>query len=395
MKTFGDRLLHGNLSDDDFFRYFMVVALFSFLCPNSSTLPSPKYLGALIDVKSVKDWDWSKFVFQWLWSSILTYRKKKRQTIGGCWYFFAAYLDFVNFGSRKPVPQKLPRILCWKGSMIKDYSSYDYVSSDKYEKRPVKSIEETCYAESLLLDDACASFRKSLDTDCYFLSPQEMYERHGRGVHDDPMPGNSDGRIPSTANVSEKDYQPMFDDHAAPMCDEDYEPMGHGARIPMPAGSTTNIVEDVAPTMPATTTVNEQVVDPIIPGPTNIVDDEVFVTKRVDSHGTYNGSTSENCAVSQATKVIPSNNSSIEGTRKRKRRNIALQSPSTNGVASRTRRGLSQCLGKSPLSYRKDDDAQEGETTSAVAGPSMDKIDNIPGLSRSLKNEHMRPYLYH
>ena len=91
-KTFGDKLLHRNLSDDDVFRYFIVVALSSFICPNSSTLPSPKYLGALIDVKSVKDWDRSKFVFEWLWSSISTYRKKKRQTIGGCRYFFAVSL---------------------------------------------------------------------------------------------------------------------------------------------------------------------------------------------------------------------------------------------------------------------------------------------------------------
>jgi len=86
---------------------------------------------------------------------------------------------------------------------------------------------------------------------------KEMYECHGHGVRDDPMPGNSYGRIPSTANVSEEDSQPMFDDHAAPMRDEDYEPMGQGARIPMSTGSTTNIVEDVAPTMPAATTVNE------------------------------------------------------------------------------------------------------------------------------------------
>ena len=90
----------------------------------------------------------------------------------------------------------------------------------------------------------------------------------------------------------------MFDDHAAPMRDEDYEPMSQGARIPMPAGSTTNIVEDVAPTMPAATAVNQQVMDPKIPGPTNIVDDKVSVTERVDSHGTYNGSASENYAVS-------------------------------------------------------------------------------------------------
>ena len=31
---------------------------------------------------------------------------------------------------------------------------------------------------------------------------KEMYEHHGRGVRDDPTPGNSNGRIPSTANVS-------------------------------------------------------------------------------------------------------------------------------------------------------------------------------------------------
>ena len=86
---------------------------------------------------------------------------------------------------------------------------------------------------------------------------KEMYERNGRGVRDDPTPGNSDGRISSIASVSEEDSQPMFDDHAAPMRDEDYEPMGQGARIPMSTGSTTNIVEDVAPTMPAATTVNE------------------------------------------------------------------------------------------------------------------------------------------
>ena len=36
----------------------------------------------------------------------------------------------------------------------------------------VKSIEETCYAESLLLVDACASFRDSLYTDCRLFDEQ-------------------------------------------------------------------------------------------------------------------------------------------------------------------------------------------------------------------------------
>ena len=94
IKTFAKKLVGNTLSDDNIFRYFMVVALSTFLCPNSSTLPSPKYLGALIDVSTVKNWDWSKFVFEWLFASISLYRKKQRRTIGGCIYFFAVCLFF-------------------------------------------------------------------------------------------------------------------------------------------------------------------------------------------------------------------------------------------------------------------------------------------------------------
>jgi hypothetical protein len=87
IKTFGDKLLGDTLSNDDVFRHFMVVALSTFLCTNSSTFPSPQYLGALIDVSKVEEWDWSKFVFGWIFNSISNYRKKNRSTIGGCRYF--------------------------------------------------------------------------------------------------------------------------------------------------------------------------------------------------------------------------------------------------------------------------------------------------------------------
>ena len=40
IKTFGEKLLGDTLSDDDVFWYFMVVALSTFLCANSSTLPN-------------------------------------------------------------------------------------------------------------------------------------------------------------------------------------------------------------------------------------------------------------------------------------------------------------------------------------------------------------------
>ena len=89
IKSLGQKLLGNTLDDDNVFRYFMLVALATFLCPNSSTFPSPKYFGALLDVSRVREFDWSKYVFEWLFSSIKNYRRKHRGTIGGCIYFLA------------------------------------------------------------------------------------------------------------------------------------------------------------------------------------------------------------------------------------------------------------------------------------------------------------------
>ena len=77
----------------------MVVALSTFLCANSSTYPSPQYLGSLIDVSKVKEWNWSKFIYDWMFSSITNYRKKHRSTIGGCRYFLAVSVPIFVFFS--------------------------------------------------------------------------------------------------------------------------------------------------------------------------------------------------------------------------------------------------------------------------------------------------------
>ena len=106
IKTFGKKLVGNTLSDDDIFRYFMVVALSTFLCPNSSTLPSPKYLGALIDVSTVKDWDWSKFVFEWLFASISLYRKNKEgQSVAT--YTFLSFFHWLQSGMYFPINYKV------------------------------------------------------------------------------------------------------------------------------------------------------------------------------------------------------------------------------------------------------------------------------------------------
>ena len=100
IKFFGDKIIRGGLCDDEFIRCFMVVALSTFLCPTSSTLPSPKYVGALLDIKDIKNYNWSKFVFEWLILYIKKYQKnmlktsQSTNTLGGCIYKLAVSFLF-------------------------------------------------------------------------------------------------------------------------------------------------------------------------------------------------------------------------------------------------------------------------------------------------------------
>uniref|UniRef100_J3NCX9 Aminotransferase-like plant mobile domain-containing protein n=1 Tax=Oryza brachyantha TaxID=4533 RepID=J3NCX9_ORYBR len=77
---FGSKLLDdkdkNNLCTEDVPRCFMTVALSTFLCPNSDTYQSPKYLGPLVDVNSISNWDWSKFVYDWLITYIGNFKKE-------------------------------------------------------------------------------------------------------------------------------------------------------------------------------------------------------------------------------------------------------------------------------------------------------------------------------
>ena len=120
-----------------------------------------------------------------------------------------------------------------------------------------------------------------------------IYDRYGHAADDDPVPENSNVGIPSPGHISE----------------EVVDPMAHEYEAPMPAGATNTTVEDVDPKIPAATTVNVEDVDPRMPAATKINDEEVFVTEKVDSDNAYNVCSSENCAVSQATVIIPSKDS--------------------------------------------------------------------------------------
>ncbi|XBH76163.1 hypothetical protein VPH35_102853 [Triticum aestivum] len=134
------------LSDEDIFICFMIVALSSFLCPNSSLSPIPKYLHIFRDCSSMCNYDLSGYVYEWLLSSIKKFKNstkvasKRSVTFGGCHYAFAVcYLDQLNFGLHS-VHDVKPRILAWRGNKVKQFSELDRNNSRSYGKRSLKRL---------------------------------------------------------------------------------------------------------------------------------------------------------------------------------------------------------------------------------------------------------------
>lgn len=94
IKYFTEKLSDINadkLSEDMTVRCFMIVAISSFLCPDSCVFPSPKFLTPLQDVETTKDWDWSRCVLDFLLYHINKFvnsTKKNRElpkTLGGAY----------------------------------------------------------------------------------------------------------------------------------------------------------------------------------------------------------------------------------------------------------------------------------------------------------------------
>lgn len=86
------------MSNEDLFVCFMIVAISTFLCPNSSLIPSPRYFGVFEDINNIRDYDWCGYVLQWLLDSVKGFNKgkfghgKPRQSLGGCLYYLAVSL---------------------------------------------------------------------------------------------------------------------------------------------------------------------------------------------------------------------------------------------------------------------------------------------------------------
>ncbi|TVU28704.1 hypothetical protein EJB05_20234, partial [Eragrostis curvula] len=155
---FADKILkHEDMSEEQLVICFVLVAMSSFLCPNTCLKPSQKYFGVFEDIDKFFEYDWCGYIIDWLLNKIKTFNMGKQITanelgnsLGGCLYYLAViYLDNVDFGNRQP-PDTIPRVLVWKQDMIKSYSDLDEKSHGVYGLRPLLDRSVTCYAKTLL-----------------------------------------------------------------------------------------------------------------------------------------------------------------------------------------------------------------------------------------------------
>jgi hypothetical protein len=88
------------MSNDDMFLCFIIVALSTFLCPNSSVVPSQRFFGIFEDLKKIRSYDWCGFILSWLLEYIKLFNQLKsckstqQATLGGCLYFLA--ISFIS-----------------------------------------------------------------------------------------------------------------------------------------------------------------------------------------------------------------------------------------------------------------------------------------------------------
>ena len=105
VKFFANKILkHQTQSDEDLIICFILVAMNSFLCPNTSSVRSYRYFGIFEDINNLNQYDWCGYILDWLLDCVKSFNRGKSissgfgGSLGGCLYYLAVsiflFLDY-------------------------------------------------------------------------------------------------------------------------------------------------------------------------------------------------------------------------------------------------------------------------------------------------------------
>ncbi|CAL5071419.1 unnamed protein product [Urochloa decumbens] len=188
--------------------------------------------------------------------------------VAGCIYYLAViYLDHVNFGSRQ-LPQTIPRICVWKGSMIKQYCDFDLKSTGCYGSHPLVETSHSCYSKDLrniytpMPSCSDAWFNSRLDeyAGCKLPSPlkvnlwklvQKYCLDSGLSINmDSPAPSNEQHNLDNlddkTVHISDRNSPSTVHQACQPILNENNVDDGNGF-LPLPVPNLKRSVPKMSP----------------------------------------------------------------------------------------------------------------------------------------------------
>ncbi|CAN6288774.1 unnamed protein product [Urochloa humidicola] len=121
-------------ADEHFLRMFMVLVISSFLCPTTSLRISPRCFPPLVDIKSIRELNWCKFVVEQLRRSVSAYGRKGKNSVPGClFYLVILYLDSLDTHDTQ-IPDGTPRISAWDRKLVTKVLEMDMKDNGSFGK---------------------------------------------------------------------------------------------------------------------------------------------------------------------------------------------------------------------------------------------------------------------
>jgi len=143
-------MIDAKLAGDKFARIFLLITFGIFLCPTSNSRVSHHFYEALLDVKEIKNYDWSSVVVEALHKGIISFQSNStkgntsgKATLGVCLFsLVAAYFDYLAVDCNI-IDQTIPRICIWDDKAVIKYHD----AESTLEHIEIKAADSTLFTK--------------------------------------------------------------------------------------------------------------------------------------------------------------------------------------------------------------------------------------------------------